>query len=110
VASNERYSKVLQITYVLKFEAIAAGCHMNVVMEFPIVIGSAPLNLNQTTTNASLTQPSYNPNVTMPLPSAPMSHSDFSNPMTDLRKFFSIIYLQMVKLLFVLKHRHLKKL
>jgi hypothetical protein len=121
VNTNNRFCNVVQISYDLKVEAMVAGCHKNIEMVFPIVIGSVPLDLNQTTVYSDypvgMTQPSYNPNVAMPsvpmpsgpMPSAPMTHNDFSNPMTDLRKFPKLTDIQILKFHFALKLRRSMK-
>lgn len=116
VNTNNRFCNVVQISYDLKVEAMVSGCHKNIEMVFPIVIGSVPLNLNQTAVYSDypdgMTQPPYNPTVAMPsapTPSAPMTHNGFSNPMTDLRKFLTLTDNQILKFYFALKLRHLMK-
>jgi hypothetical protein len=47
LSSNENFTKVVQVSYILKVEAKVSFWHMNVDMEFPIVIGTVPLTLNQ---------------------------------------------------------------
>jgi hypothetical protein len=38
--TNERFCRVVQVTYFLEIECVIAGCHTNSEIRFPIVIGS----------------------------------------------------------------------
>lgn len=44
--SNSMLCQVITISYELKIEAWTAGCHFNIVLTAPIVIGSDPLILD----------------------------------------------------------------
>lgn len=45
--TNTMYCNVVQISYELKVEATTQGCHKNVDLVTPIVIGSIPLFMDQ---------------------------------------------------------------
>jgi hypothetical protein len=56
--SNESFTKVVQVSYTLNVEAITVGCHMDVDMKFPIVVGSVPLLLNHEEIGTDSSSPS----------------------------------------------------
>lgn len=53
--SNGMYCNVVQVSYELKIEVITQGCHMDVELEVPIIIGSIPLLMDP-----SSVQPTFN--------------------------------------------------
>lgn len=63
--TNTMYCNVVQVSYELKVEATTQGCHKNIDLVTPIVIGSIPLLMD-----ASSLQPTFNGQprlVTMPI-------------------------------------------
>lgn len=93
MSSNDRYCRVVQLTYELVVEAFVPGCHGNVEMTFPITIGSVPFIVQQ---------PSAPHQNNFAIASAPMSDGHKNNfvappPMPELRKLswrtFNIQYL-----------------
>lgn len=78
--SNDRFCNIVQITYELKVEAEISGCHQNVTMLFPIVIGTVPFG----TSAQSLAQPQI-----QAFPSAPYYPPVAPSALIpELRKFF----------------------
>ena len=44
--SNSRTCQIVQVSYHVEVEAIVSGCHKNVVLRTPVVIGTVPINMN----------------------------------------------------------------
>lgn len=53
--SNGMYCNVIQISYELKVEVNTQGCHMDIDLVMPIVIGTVPIVMNP-----SFVQPTFN--------------------------------------------------
>lgn len=86
VTSNSRYCNVVQVSYELVVEADVSGCHTNLEVRIPIVIGSVPIISEQSMTDA--VQMNVQPVMTS-IPMVTQYNDDFAMApaMPPLRKF-----------------------
>ena len=47
--TNTSFCNIVEVSYEVKVKAVVAGCHRDVKVKIPIVIGTIPLNLNNAT-------------------------------------------------------------
>lgn len=99
VMSNSRYCNVIQVSYEIVVEADVSGCHTNLEVRIPIVIGSVPIISEQIMTDAA--QMNAQPGMTS-VPIVTQYNNDFAMApvMPPLRKFlyqineFSSIFIE----------------
>jgi hypothetical protein len=53
ISSNEKFCRVVKISYKLKVEAKLSKCHLNAKLSIPITIGSVALEYNQNVISTS---------------------------------------------------------
>lgn len=52
--TNNRCSKVVQVTYELQVKAVSSGFHRDIILIVPITIGTVPIELNENRGNSAL--------------------------------------------------------
>jgi hypothetical protein len=81
--SVERYCRIINVCYDVKFETISSGCHKNSIIRIPISIGTNPLNFNNEQLQAVHPSAPFAPLPTILAPTAPEP---------DLRKYLDKLY------------------